>query len=97
MHYQQHIAHARLNRRKAQRMPTLLAAFVDVIQPEHAVRITKDCQRELEADAVVLALVEEILSLIPLVAHLYIQIVSRKSRLGRVTRIAENIPQQAHT
>lgn len=56
-------------------MPPRLAHLIGTIQGDQAIRIFEYLSRKFETH-VVLALVEEILSLIPLVAHLYIQIVS---------------------
>ena len=58
-------------------MPSLLSVLVYAVRTDEAVLIFKDECRKFKCDAAVLALIFEILPLIPFVAHLYIQIVSQ--------------------
>jgi hypothetical protein len=77
MHDKQNQHCSVLNRHRAHYMPALLAAIIDPVETEDAMRILENQRRCFKAYAAVLALVEEILSFISLAAHLYIQIVSR--------------------
>ena len=60
-------------------MPSLFAGFVHPIHADQVILVIKDERSKLEADAVMFALILAVLSFVPLVAHLYIQSVSRKS------------------
>ncbi len=69
MHYEQHCSDSGPEGHPADRLPSLLAGFVDLIQADQAVLVLENEHRQLEADAVVFALILAVLAFIPLVAH----------------------------
>ena len=71
---QQNQCGARLRARRADRMPSLLAILAHAVETDKAPLIPKHLRRQLEGDAM-LSLIFAVLSLVPLIPHLYIHIV----------------------
>jgi len=69
MNHEQNVRDSRFNLNGSDCVPALLACLINTVQADQATLILKDQGGQLEADALMLALIEPIFPLILFVAH----------------------------
>jgi len=77
---QKYHSYSRADRYVAESLPSLFPVFVNKVEFDDAVGIIKSQRRHQKRNTAVLALILAVLPFIPLVAHLYIQIVAHVPR-----------------